>query len=133
MNLFLYDVRQSEDHKPIDWDMRTTEDGRTWEARPPLRLAASYAVTAWTREVEDNKAGAYALLVGHRYGFPLLACAMAIRRSDPRPVSEYVRRWVAPPDLPPPGRRLAIALSLWAVSVSLLYLFVRELGRPLVP
>jgi hypothetical protein len=34
--------------------MRTSEDGRTWEARPPMRLAASYAVTAWTREVEDE-------------------------------------------------------------------------------
>jgi hypothetical protein len=31
-----------------------TDDGRTIEARPPLRLAASYAVTAWTREVEDE-------------------------------------------------------------------------------
>ena len=54
VNLFLYDVRQSEDHKPVDWEMRTGEDGRTWEARPPMRLAASYAVTAWTREVEDE-------------------------------------------------------------------------------
>jgi len=54
VNLFLYDVRQSEDHKPIDWEMRTDDDGRTIEARPPLRLAASYAVTAWTREVEDE-------------------------------------------------------------------------------
>jgi hypothetical protein len=31
-----------------------TEDGRTVESRPPLRLLASYAVTAWTREVEDE-------------------------------------------------------------------------------
>ncbi len=53
VNLFLYDVRQSEDHKPTDWEVRT-DDGRTVEARPPLRLAASYAVTAWTREVEDE-------------------------------------------------------------------------------
>jgi hypothetical protein len=53
VNLFLYDVRQSEDHRPIDWEERT-ENGRTVEARPPLRLAASYAVTAWTREVEDE-------------------------------------------------------------------------------
>jgi hypothetical protein len=54
VNLFLYDVRQAEDHKPIDWDVRTADDGRTWEARPPLRLSAAYAVTAWTREVEDE-------------------------------------------------------------------------------
>jgi hypothetical protein len=54
VNLFLYDVRQSEDHKPVDWDVRTDDDGRTIETRPPMRLAASYAVTAWTREVEDE-------------------------------------------------------------------------------
>jgi hypothetical protein len=53
IDLFLYDVRQSEDHRPVDWEQRTV-DGLTVEARPPLRLAASYAVTAWTREVEDE-------------------------------------------------------------------------------
>jgi hypothetical protein len=53
VNLFLYDVRQSEDHKPIDWDERVV-NGVTVESRPPLRLAASFAVTAWTREVEDE-------------------------------------------------------------------------------
>lgn len=53
VDLFLYDIRQSDDHRPVDWEERT-EDGRTVEARPPLRLAASYAVTAWTREVEDE-------------------------------------------------------------------------------
>lgn len=53
VNLFLYDVRQADDHQPSDWRVRT-EDGRTIESRPPLRLLASYAVTAWTREVEDE-------------------------------------------------------------------------------
>ncbi|WP_217913362.1 Pvc16 family protein [Miltoncostaea marina] len=54
VNLFLYDVRQSEDHRPADWDEVRLTDGRTVETRPPLRLAATYAVTAWTREVEDE-------------------------------------------------------------------------------
>jgi len=53
VDLFLYDVRQSEDHKPVDWDERIV-NGRTVEIRPPLRIAASYAITAWTREVEDE-------------------------------------------------------------------------------
>lgn len=53
VNLFLYDVRQAEDHRPADWQVRT-DGGRTVESRPPLRLTASYAVTAWTREVEDE-------------------------------------------------------------------------------
>ncbi len=38
-----------------------------------------------------------------------------------------------PPDLPPVGPKSAIALSLWAASVSLLYLLFRELGLSLVP
>jgi hypothetical protein len=38
-----------------------------------------------------------------------------------------------PPDLPPLSAGAAAALTAWAVIVSLLYLFVRELGQPLVP
>ncbi len=53
VDLFLYDVRQAEDHRPADWQLHT-EGGRAVESRPPLRLTASYAVTAWTREVEDE-------------------------------------------------------------------------------
>lgn len=53
VDLFLYDVRQSEDHRPIDWQLRD-DGGRPVDVRPPLRIAASYAVTAWTREVEDE-------------------------------------------------------------------------------
>jgi hypothetical protein len=54
VNLFLYDLRESPDRRPIDWSVEPGNGGRTRELRPPLRLEASYAVTAWTRAVEDE-------------------------------------------------------------------------------
>jgi len=68
LDVFLYDVRQSPDHRPIEWTSRD-EDGRRVETRPPLMADVSYAVTAWTREVEDE----------HR----LLSCALAILYEHP--------------------------------------------------
>ncbi|MEW6583368.1 MAG: DUF4255 domain-containing protein, partial [Actinomycetota bacterium] len=53
VNLFLYDLRESRESRPMDWEPRR-EGGALVEMRPPLRLDASYAVTAWTREVEDE-------------------------------------------------------------------------------
>jgi hypothetical protein len=54
VNLFMYDIREAKDYRPIDWDERSTPEGRTFDIRPPLRIDASYAVTAWTRAVEDE-------------------------------------------------------------------------------
>jgi hypothetical protein len=53
LNAFLYDLRQSKDHRPVEWAVEKS-DGRTTETRPPLMLEATYAVTAWTRAVEDE-------------------------------------------------------------------------------
>ena len=90
VNLFLYDVRQSEDHKPIDWEMRTDDEGRTTESRPPLRLAASYAVTAWTREVEDeHRLLSQVLAILYAYDtlpVDLLAGGLADSASQPFPL-----------------------------------------------
>jgi hypothetical protein len=54
VNLFLYDIREAKDYRPIEWDERTAPNGRTFDVRPPLRIDATYAVTAWTRAVEDE-------------------------------------------------------------------------------
>lgn len=51
VNLFLYDLREAVDRRPIEWEM---QNGQNVEIRPPLRLDAAYAVTAWTRAVEDE-------------------------------------------------------------------------------
>jgi hypothetical protein len=52
VNLFLYDLREAIDLRPVDW-VGESENGRR-EKRPPLRIDASYAVTGWTRDVQDE-------------------------------------------------------------------------------
>ena len=51
VNLYLYDLQESRERRQVEWE-RDLEAGT--ELRPPLWLDASYAVTAWTREVEDE-------------------------------------------------------------------------------
>jgi hypothetical protein len=53
VNLFLYDLRESNDlrHRTIG-ERRTS--GSALETRPPLVLECSYAITAWTQAVEDE-------------------------------------------------------------------------------
>jgi hypothetical protein len=93
VNLFLYDVRQSEDHKPVEWEERM-ENGRVVEARPPLRLAASYAVTAWTREVEDeHRLLSQVLAILYAYDTlpeDLLAGDLADQASQPFPLRSRI-------------------------------------------
>jgi hypothetical protein len=52
VNIFLYDIREALEHRPIDWFPDPSNGGRN--LRPPLRLDASYSVTGWTRAVEDE-------------------------------------------------------------------------------
>jgi hypothetical protein len=73
LNLFLYDLRESKDHHPVDWEPRR-ENGRPLELRPPLRVEASYAVTAWTREVEDEHR-LLSQVLAVLYAFPELPAA----------------------------------------------------------
>src|SRR4051812_26365910 len=53
VNMFLYDLRESETMRTSEWS-RMTKDGRTFEGRPPMIMECSYAVTAWTQAVEDE-------------------------------------------------------------------------------
>jgi hypothetical protein len=53
VNVFLYDLRESETLRTSEWS-RMQRDGRTFEGRPPMVMEASYAVTAWTQAVEDE-------------------------------------------------------------------------------
>src|SRR5919108_71691 len=52
VNLFLYDLRESHEFRPADWQKDTTNGHR--EVRPPMIMECSYAVTAWTQAVEDE-------------------------------------------------------------------------------
>ena len=69
VNLFLYDLRESTEHRQRTIDERRT-NGAAFETRPPLVLECSYAMTAWTQAVEDE----------HR----LLSQLLAILHSYPR-------------------------------------------------
>src|SRR4051812_11563185 len=53
VNVFLYDLRESEGLRSSDW-LRARRNGRTYESRPPIVMECSYAVTAWTHAVEDE-------------------------------------------------------------------------------
>jgi hypothetical protein len=51
VDCFLYDLREAIDRRPIDWH---PDGGNGRREIRPMRLDASYAVTAWTRAVEDE-------------------------------------------------------------------------------
>jgi hypothetical protein len=53
VNVFLYDLRESESLRTSEWS-RIQRDGRTVESRPPMVIECSYAITAWTQAVEDE-------------------------------------------------------------------------------
>ena len=49
VSLFLFDLREARDAREVEW--RGQERN---EVRPPLRIDATFAVTAWTRDVQDE-------------------------------------------------------------------------------
>jgi hypothetical protein len=53
VSVFLYDIRESADHRPVDWQ-ETRANGRASVQRPPKIMEATYAVTAWTQAVQDE-------------------------------------------------------------------------------
>jgi hypothetical protein len=53
VNLFLYDLREATDRRVSEW-REQRGNGQSFTERPPLRVEISYAVTAWTRAVEDE-------------------------------------------------------------------------------
>lgn len=53
LNLFLYDLRENRKRRATTWDA-ASENGRRVETRPPLWLDASYTLTAFSREVQDE-------------------------------------------------------------------------------
>jgi hypothetical protein len=53
VDVFLYDLRESRDHRQRAIEELRTNGG-AFESRPPLILECSYAITAWTQAVEDE-------------------------------------------------------------------------------
>jgi hypothetical protein len=53
VNLFLYDLRESEEHRQSGWTRQRVGDEFV-EAPPPMVMEVSYAITAWAQAVEDE-------------------------------------------------------------------------------
>jgi hypothetical protein len=53
VNLFLYDLREAAQGATMGMSERR-ENGTTTLTPPPLRLEATYAITAWTKAIEDE-------------------------------------------------------------------------------
>src|SRR3954471_898773 len=53
VNLFLYDLRESEEHRPSGWT-RERVGSDFVESPPPMVIEVSYAITAWAQAVEDE-------------------------------------------------------------------------------
>jgi hypothetical protein len=71
VNVFLYDLRESTDFRPNDWERQTNGNGQARDVRPPMVMDASYAVTAWTQAVEDEHR-LLSQVLGIFYAFPEL-------------------------------------------------------------
>ena len=54
VNLFLYDLRESQEAGANEWISDRPGNGQAREMRPPMMMECSYAVTAWTQAVEDE-------------------------------------------------------------------------------
>ena len=53
VNLFLYDMRESEEDRPSGWTKQRIGDEYV-EGPPPRVMEVSYAITAWAQAVEDE-------------------------------------------------------------------------------
>ena len=53
VNLFLYDMRESDEDRPSGWTTQRVGDEYV-EAPPPLVMEVSYSITAWAQAVEDE-------------------------------------------------------------------------------
>lgn len=53
VNLFLYDMRESEEERPSGWTKQRVGD-EFIEGPPPMVMEVSYAITGWAQAVEDE-------------------------------------------------------------------------------
>jgi hypothetical protein len=70
INLFLYDLREATKRRSATW-AEQQQDAHRRSVRPPLRLEVSYAVTAWTRTVEDEHR-LLSQVLGILYAYPVV-------------------------------------------------------------
>src|ERR671920_805887 len=88
VNLFLYDMRESDDERQSAPTRRRVGD-EFIESPPPLVMEVSYAITAWAQAVEDE----------HRMLSQVLSVQSAIRKTAPRVRTQTIRAQLI--DAPP--------------------------------
>jgi hypothetical protein len=93
VNAFLYDLRESKDHRPVEWEREQARNGAR-ERRPPLIVQASFALTAWARAVEDEHR-LLSQVLAVLYAYPtlpddVLAGALGDRSTQPYPLTAKV-------------------------------------------
>ena len=82
ISLFLYDMREAEEHRPSGWTKQRVGD--EWvEAPPPLVMEVSYAITAWAQAVEDEHR-LLSQVLAVLYAFPELPAGDAQRPAAQR-------------------------------------------------
>ncbi len=56
IDLFLYDVRENRELRSNEWSVERGNDGRSISRQPPVRVDASYLITAWASESSTTPA-----------------------------------------------------------------------------
>lgn len=54
INFYLYDIKENHELREFEWSISHDSKGNTTKKRAPLRMDLTYAVTVWTKEVEDE-------------------------------------------------------------------------------
>ena len=70
VNLFLYDMRESEEDRPSGWTKQRVGDEFV-EGPPPMAMEVSYSITAWSQAVEDEHR-LLSQVLAVLYAYPLL-------------------------------------------------------------
>src|SRR3954471_1693845 len=74
VSLFLYDLRESEEHRASGWTRERVGDEFV-ESGPPMVMEVSYAITAWAQAVEDEHR-LLSQVLSVLYAFPTLPQAV---------------------------------------------------------
>lgn len=54
VNFYLYDIKENHELRGLEWSVTHDNKGTATRKKDPLRLDLNYAVTVWTKEIEDE-------------------------------------------------------------------------------
>lgn len=95
LDVFLYDVREASDVRDRSWHPAISDDGSAMLARAPLRLACTYAITAWAQGARDEHvllSHALAILAARPLLGPELLPASLLVGDPPQPLATQLAR-----------------------------------------